>query len=269
MRRLAVGFIAVLLALSLAPAAHASGKINGRIAIDTGGTIQITQVDGTDLITTSDGGFSKPQWTDSGRLIVGSDDGISILKAKDGAAVVPLPAANANDTLPSLSRDGKRALYSTSGGIVIQKITSSTRTTLVPTGSFSNAIARFSKDSKFVYFAATGGQIMRVSIHGGTPVQITSASDGCPCRQPDISPDGKLMVFKRGASDIVVKPVSPPQNTSITPISTSGDAPVFSPDGGHIAYIGTGNAITIRSAEGDGAPITTGIITSSVFDWGP
>lgn len=103
-------------------------------------------------------------------------------------------------------------------------------------------------DGRWIIYSPLGGEVWKVSIDGGVPVKL---SDDLIAVQPQLSPDGKLLVF--GAANEQQRPqlkVFIFNGESITPLKTFdmpvtvGDAFHWSPDGRALVFVNTTGGVS-------------------------
>jgi Tol biopolymer transport system component len=144
---------------------------------------------------------------------------------------------------PRFSPDGKSVAYTVFAGgrndLLVRTIDSPNATYLGSMGADFYNGPSWSPDGNFVYFER-GGTLYRVSASGGAPHEVIAGVGS-----GTLSPDGRLWVFARPATDqwkLVVKPLAGGDAKPVVdlPALARGifwQPPTFSPDGKRVALI--------------------------------
>jgi eukaryotic-like serine/threonine-protein kinase len=206
-----------------------------------------------------------PPWTASGQVVFGWD------------------------TQPRFSPNGRQIAFAAryaEGGpdsrlAVADLDTGKTR--LLANGGLMALSPTWSPDGQFIYFASSRGgtvNIWKIPSTGGEPEQIT-AGEGDDA-DLDVSKDGKRIVFgtlrlKIGISrlDLQEEPGQPGVKVLTTDPARNQVAPVFSPDGKHLAYFTNlkgveHEAIWVSDADGSNAkPLAQDARVNIFPTWAP
>jgi Tol biopolymer transport system component len=219
---------------------------------------------------------ADPAWSPDGHSLAYENlvDGaiwISGTSGENAHQAVPLGREHGLNTQPRFSPDGRRIAFCIRGadggpdGSLAVADLESGKTRLLTQQAMSLSPA-WSADGRFIYFASSRGgtiNIWKIVATGGDPVQIT-AGEGDDA-DLDVSRDGKLVVFgalrqktgiarldlqaKRGQQSVKILASDPARNQL---------APVYSPDGEHLAYFSNlkgveKEAVWVSAADGSGA----------------
>jgi eukaryotic-like serine/threonine-protein kinase len=157
------------------------------------------------------------------------------------------PEPKAWHTQPALSRDGQSVAFvrRASGpyGELAAADVASGKVQLLTNDAALALSPVWSVDGKFVYFASTRGgsvNLWKIPAEGGSPMQITAGRGDDVSL--DISADGQRIVFdsQRWAVNLLEVELDAAGDTGrkwlTTDVSRGTIAPVYSPDGKHIAY---------------------------------
>jgi Tol biopolymer transport system component len=134
------------------------------------------------------------------------------------------------------SPDGKTFAYVTtatgttdSSSLAVMTVAGEERKTLAPADGFLAGPA-WAPDGKQIYFGSGDG-ISVVAASGGTP---TLAVDDFATLDPDVSPDGKRLVYAINGGTLQLVDLTDP--TMAKDLTVHGTSPRFSPDGKTIAF---------------------------------
>jgi TolB protein len=252
----------VLGALALAAGGDSAGTPGGRIAFaqDVGVQFELFSVapDGTGLhrLTRNRVEDTDPKWSPEGRRLLSSSITGLVVRNADGKLLRRLPGTFGVE--PRWSRDGRRIAYlrfacddpNERGGPVCADLW-----IVRPDGTGRRRLVRanvdVTQDTDGRYAWAPDGRRLVYAAFDPNALLIVNTTDGAKrilrgtrrvgARQPDWSPDGRLIAFLRqrapfGGSDIYV--VSPAGTGLRRLVRTRSDlqTPRWSPDGRSIAY---------------------------------
>ena len=118
---------------------------------------------------------------------------------------------------------------------------------LVPPGRFiETELPRFSPDGRYVYFSARdslGYGIWRAGVDGAGLTLITPVPS---YQAPALSPDGRSLAYS-GSDGMVVRSLVTGSQRLVGP---TGSFPVFSPDGGRLAWLTGYDDVVVADADG-------------------
>ncbi len=116
----------------------------------------------------------------------------------------------------------------------------------------------WNREYQLVWFDREGKQIGAA----GAPETVTTGQD------PHMSPDGKRLLIKRSQPQQTLWVIDLEKNTPLRVTSDFGQIPVWSPDGGKIAYSSDGG-LTIKPANGLGDKEVIWPGTNFPYSWSP
>lgn len=281
---------ALLLALSLLPAAPASAAFpgrNGKIAFGAEGKIYVIQPDGTGLrrLPLGPGPVGTPSWSPSGRRIAFTCDGGSrrdaeiCLARPDGSRRRTLTSNGVTDADPSWGPDGTTILFTRAEGpygapgdhlIALDLATRTERVLLYqPHGIFT---PRWSPDGNTIAYSALGPlgrlamDIFTIAADGsGTETNLTNSSESEG--SPSWSPDGQRIAFARfidtGDPETQSYAIFTMHVDGIDQkmVVRGGNHPAWSPNGRRIAFDDLVNheydaILTVKATGGDRKRLT-------------
>ena len=197
---------------------------------------------------------TDPTWSPDGHSLAYSNtsDGaiwISSISGENAHEAVP-PGPEMHNTQPRFSPDGREIAFvdHSPGPYSRLEVANLASGKVRPLRHNVRGAEEFSPswspDGKFIYFASSRGgtiNIWKIAATGGEPVQIT-VGEGDDTGL-DVSKDGKEIVFgtlrqKMGISqlDLQAKPGDQSLKSLTTDPARNQLAPVYSPDGKHLAY---------------------------------
>ena len=156
----------------------------------------------------------------------------------------------------SWTSDGRILFASGDGNLSILDSDGSVRTLLTPN---DHAISdpSFCGDGRFVVYSAYREQkvgVWRMDADGSNPIRI---ADETVAINPQCSPDGKWVIYLRGASGIPMRVAitgeKPPEPIAQSPAVWIGDVLAFSPDGKRIAYVAAPESPVINPSSPSGS----------------
>ena len=314
-----------VVAMAIVPAAHAAypGK-PGNLAIDSElnnpggdneiylmspGGIFLSQLTFNVLGNVEDD--DDPAFSGDGNRIVwegdtdppaGGDDEIFIMNSDGSGQTQLTPTSNTgdNDSDPAISRDGKLIVFERddpvapnddeifimdSGGGAV------TQLTFNGGGNDSDQDPVFSPDGKKIYFesnrTAGNNEIWVMNVDGTDQRQLTSTPFPRVSSSPDVSQDGRRIVFTSDRNGVFVPMIGAPASDvwvmdadGTDPVQLTFDAnldsaPVFSPDSARIAFSYTppdlsDTEIVVMNADGsERIELTANNFVDSTPDWQP
>ncbi|PYV35319.1 MAG: hypothetical protein DMG22_02690 [Acidobacteria bacterium] len=196
---------------------------------------------------------TDPAWSADGRSLAyeNTASGAIWISDSSGQNARELTHSDFNwaaETNPSISPDGRELAFvfrseGPYGELAVVDLDSGKVRQLTHDGALALSPA-WSPDSRFIYFTSSRGgtmNIWKIAATGGEPGQIT-AGQGDDA-QLDVSRDGKRIVFSTyheksniGQLDLEAKPGQPNLKLLTTDPARNQLAPVYSPDGKHLAY---------------------------------
>lgn len=242
--------------------------------------IYSSRTDGTGLtrLSPSDQGDNQPSWSPDGSKIafetINDETGLDIgVMNADGSGRTLLMSGPSNDFDPSwsprgdeivferLERDDASRTLDVKAALWVMKADGSSARRLTVEPLTSHGYPKWSPDARTIIFTR-GGQslgppavppvseipdgIWSVGTAGLLARPIVQELTGND--QPDWSPDGRRIAFKKSGAGIVIADA----NGGSQQVAVSGDAtsfPVWSPDGSKLAYDGPGG-LTTASTDG-------------------
>lgn len=293
----------MLAALALAAGGNSAGERGGRIAFARDALFQselfTVAPDGTDLrrLTRNRVEDTDPKWSPEGRRLLSESITGLVIRDARGKVLRRLPRTFGAE--PNWSRDGRLIAYvqfacddpNERGGplcadLWIVRSDGTGRRRLVKanvdvTQDIDGRYAWAPNGRKLIYAAFAPNALLLVNVLDGAK-RVLRGTRNVGARQPDWSPDGRLIAFLRqrapgGGSEIWV--VRPDGTGLRRLIRTRSDleAPAWSPDGRSIAYLRQINddpgqeqwAVVVADANGD-RPRRLGVTrTFDVLDWSP
>lgn len=252
-------------------------------SLDTG-TQQIAQVTSFDPAKPVDRFFSV---SPDEQQIVYSDtqDGQSDLWVVSRAGGQAVRATNdkPEDSQPVWTADGKKILYSSKrNGIkqIFMSYLDGRQPVQLTTNDNNTDVLDISSDGTKILYATGREELDLWSVTLDQPKEAQLTSDSGIELWPDVSPDGKSVVFQglpanTGAtlfnSVPQVKPLA--TDTPLTQLAPDGFAPRWSPDGRTVAFLrqaaGGPNLWTVHAAGGDAKALTTGGISFGGYTYLP
>ena len=196
---------------------------------------------------------ADPAWSPDGHSLAYENTAngalwVSGASGENAHRVAPAVAAGRRDTEPRFSPDGRQIAFAARTGgphgeLEVVDLASGKVRQVTRDGALALSPA-WSADGRFIYFASSRGgtlNIWKIAASGGEPEQIT-AGQGDDA-QLDVSSDGKEIVFSTWREDINIAQLdleAKPGQQSVKSLTTDPArnqiAPVYSPDGKHIAY---------------------------------
>lgn len=206
-------------------------------------------------LTSTPSNATQPDWSPGGRSIAFSallvDGNMEIGEvAADGRHLRLLTRSDIYETTPSYSPDGQQIAYVADSwrrsvpDLHIMSATNATWQRLLQRDSL-DAAPRWSPDGTRLIFAAMDTtpymqRIYSVRRDGSDLIALTgTGADDAYTDEPDISPDGRRIVYVRDESELWLINVdgSDPRRLTRHSDTCALDSPRWSPDGTRIAYI--------------------------------
>ena len=142
----------------------------------------------------------------------------------------------------------------------VMDVSGNQRKALSPASDFMAASA-WSPDGKQIYFVSDDG-ISVVPLAGGT---ATVAAKTFAALDPDVSPDGKSLVYAINGGNLTLVDLANPDMAK--DLGTTGDSPRFSPDGKSIAFSGSEKIKLMDIASGMVTEVVDGGTYLASVDW--
>ncbi len=231
-------YYAISVARSVPILAAVAGEQRWSLQTTAGGA----RADAKDLTKASEGLFFS--WTLDGKLITEKDNRLRLVDAESGAQSIFGTDPGVPELQPQACRDGRLVFvrYSPeSKQLSVWRLDSSGQNPKTLTSGLLDYYPQCSPDSRWIYYEdVTTAQLMRVSLEGGTPQEVSNLQvQGFF----DISPDGATALFPtvshaEGHKERVVEvSVENGQvSRSITMQKSHADRIQYSPDGKALEY---------------------------------
>jgi TolB protein len=200
-----------------------------------------------------------------------------------GGPPVRVTNDKAQDSTPVWTPDGQSILYSSQrngiGQIYQVRLGGHQPVQLTVNDSHSNVLDISPDGTKILYSTDRDeSDLWSVKLDHPKESQLTSGT-GIEL-WPDIAPDGETVAFQATHATTNAKPFnclilakSLKSDTAPTQLAPDGFAPLWSPDGRHVAFLrsidGNNDLWTVHATGGDAKPLTTGGITFVGYTWLP
>lgn len=237
--------------------------------------------DGSDLrqLTNIREGIGDPAISPNGKLIVfvGDESKSLYVMNADGEQIQNVYRTTTEVGWPSWSFDSQKIVFASgvngyknlfimnADGTGVEQITNVLANDLAPS---------FSSDGNQIAFSSTRSgtwEIYKLSLPSGEIVKLTNLNDPDGQGWPSWSPDNSRMVFESlgdsNSRDVFTMNADGTQVTNITNNSAYEGAPVWSPDGMHIAFASDQDgSLDIYIMQSDGSKTTR---LTTIWAWGP
>lgn len=254
------GLICTVLAclgLLSASAAQGAGTVNGVIAYTAGGDIYTVNPEGANhtRLTKTPQLDVEPEYSPDGTKVAFVRfpslrlDDLFVVNS-NGSATKRLTSFEKPISSPVWSSDGSRIIYLTErdndfDGVEIYSIfPDGTGETLLATDaiSLSSFSSSFASAGNRIVYVNSSGEIAVMGLDGSGTAVIADAPGDVINRYPQISPDASHVAFESsgGPGDGIEVFTVAVDGSGLTQITDDGgSAPIYSPDGQHIAFTGS------------------------------